>query len=116
MTNRVIPLLLILNLVFGQSHFNDKWYKVGTNWQVYIYIYETPKGQFLEQYLKISDGQNLLFKKKIIKPWIGSSYTKTEYLGKSYNSKLKLIDNKTILYGQEVYKKYVLPNDFLKGN
>ena len=116
MTNRVIPLLLILNLVFGQSHFNDKWYKVGTNWQVYIYIYETPKGQFLEQYLKIADGQNLLFKKKIIKPWIGESYTKTEYLGKSYNSKLKLIDNKTILYGQEVYKQYVLPNDFLKGN
>ena len=37
-------------------------------------------------------------------------------LRESYNSELKLIDNKTILYGQEVYKQYVLPNDFLKGN
>tara|TARA_B110000263_G_scaffold13394_1_gene11203 strand:- start:593 stop:940 length:348 start_codon:yes stop_codon:yes gene_type:complete len=109
-------IVLLVGVCFGQSKFNGKWYKVGTNWQVYIYIYETPQGKFLEQYLKITDSQNLLFKKKVINPWVGLSYTETEYMGKSYNSKLKRIDDKTILYGQELYKKYILPKDFLKGN
>ena len=66
--------------------------------------------------MKIANKQNLLFKKIIIKPWIGESYTKTEYLDKSYNTELKLIDDKTILYGQEVYQQYVLPDGFLKAN
>ena len=83
---------------------------------MHIYIFETSEGQFLEQYMKIANNQNLLFKKKIIKPWIGESYTKTEYLDKSYNTELKLIDDETILYGQEVYRQYVLPDDFLKAN
>tara|TARA_B100000965_G_scaffold175155_1_gene146121 strand:- start:310 stop:657 length:348 start_codon:yes stop_codon:yes gene_type:complete len=109
-------IILLVGVCFGQFNFNGKWYKVGTNWQLYINIYETPKGKFLEQYLKISDSQNLLFKKEIIKPWIGLYYTKTEHMGKSYRSRLKRIDDKTILYGKELYKKYSLPNDFLKGN
>ena len=50
---------------------------------------------------------------------MGDSYTKTDYVSKKYNTKydyLKLIDDKTILYGQEKYQQYVLPRDFLKGN
>jgi len=116
MVKKTIKLIIFIGLLYGQSHFNGKWYKVGTNWQVYINIFETSEGQFLEQYMKIANNQNLLFKKIIIKPWIGESYTKTKYLDKSYNTELKLIDDKTILYGQEVYQQYVLPDDFLKAN
>ena len=86
MVKKTIKLIIFVGLVYGQSHFNGKWYKVGTNWQVHINIFETSEGQFLEQYMKIANNQNLLFKKKIIKPWIGESYTKTEYLDKSYNT------------------------------
>ena len=102
--------------MFGQAHFNGKWYKVGTNWQVYINIYETSEGQFLERYMKVSDNQNLLSTKEIIQPWIGASYTQTEYSGNIYNAKLKQIDDKSILYGGEIYRQYELPRDFLKGN
>ena len=119
MVKITIQLIFFIGLIYGQNHFNGKWYKVGTNWQVYIKIFESSEGQFLEQYMKIGKNQNLLFTKKIINPWIGDSYTKTDYVSKKYNTKydyLKLIDDKTILYGQEKYQQYVLPRDFLKGN
>ena len=114
--NIFIKLLFLSGLLFGQALFNGKWYKVGTNWLVYINIYETSEGQFLERYMKVSDNQNLLSTKEIIQPWIGDSYTQTEYSGNIYNAKLKQIDDKSILYGGEIYRQYELPRDFLKGN
>ena len=109
-------IILLVGVCFGQSNFNGKWYKVGTNWQIYINIYETSEGQFLDQYMKVSDNQNLLSTKELIQSWIGATYTQTEYAGNVYNIKLKQIDDRSILYGGEVYRQYELPRDFLKGN
>ena len=66
MVKITIQLIFFIGLVYGQNHFNGKWYKVGTNWQVYIKIFESSEGQFLEQYMKIANKQNLLFKKIIV--------------------------------------------------
>ena len=112
----LIKLIFLCCFAYSQPHFNGKWYKVGTNWQVYINIFEKSNGQVLEHYMKVSDNQNLLFTKNIIKPWIGSSYTETNYSGKIFRTKIKRIDSKSILYGGEVYRQYELPRDFLKGN
>ena len=65
MLNIIIKLLFLSGLMFGQTHFNGKWYKVGTNWQVYINIFEKSNGQVLEHYMKVSDNQNLLSTKNI---------------------------------------------------
>ena len=116
MVKKTIKLIFFVGLLYGQSHFNGKWYKVGTNWQVYINIIDTSEGQFLDQYMKVSDNQNLLSTKELIQPWIGAAYTQTEYSGNVYNIKLKQIDDRSILYGGEVYRQYELPRDFLKGN
>ena len=100
----------------GESVLDGKWYKVGTNWQIYVNIKTSKDGQILEQYIKLADNQNLIHSKKVYKNWLGRLYTITEYQGKSYKSFIKLIDVQTIMYGNELYKKYDLPRDFLKGN
>jgi hypothetical protein len=110
-----ICLILFCSLQ-AKTEFDGKWYKLGTNWQIYINITSTNEGQILEQYMKVADNQNLVYTKKIHKNWLGKVYTKTNYLGKSYKSGIKYIDDKTIMYGNELYKKYDLPRDFLKGN
>ncbi len=100
----------------AKNELDGKWYKLGTNWQIYLNINSTSKYQVLEQYMKVADNQNLIYSRKIYKNWLGKIYTKTNYLGKSYNSEIKFIDEKTIIYGNELYKRYDLPRDFLKGN
>ena len=116
MKNLLIFFFFVIGVLTGQDHFQGKWYKVGTNWQIYLNITKNNEGLILDQYMRVSDNQNLLSSKKIFKQWYGSYYTKTDYMGKVYNTKLKLIDKKTILYGDELYQKYDLPRDFLKGN
>ena len=100
----------------AKTELDGKWYKVGTNWQIYLNINSNKEGQFLEQYIKVADNQNLIYKRKIHKSWFGKTYTYTEYDGKLYKSVLKYVDVETIIYGHELYKKYYLPRDFLKGN
>ena len=93
-----ICLILFCSLQ-AKGEFDGKWYKLGTNWQIYINITSTNEGQILEQYMKVADNQNLVYTKKIHKNWLGKVYTKTNYLGKSYKSGIKYIDDKTIMYG-----------------
>ncbi len=107
--------ILICSLC-AKPELNGKWYKVGTNWQIYINIISTIEGQVLEQYIKVADNQNLIYSRKINKSWFGKTYTNTEYEGKLYKSIIKHVDGETIIYGNELYKKYGLPRDFLKGN
>jgi len=109
-------LLLLVCSLYAKTEFNGKWYKVGTNWQIYINISSNKDGQILEQYIKIADNQNLMHSRKIHKSWLGRTFTKIEYEGKLYKSVLKYVDVETIIYGNELYKKYDLPRDFLKGN
>ena len=99
----------------GESGLDGKWYKVGTNWQIYVNIKTSNDGQILEQYIKLADNQEFDSFKKSLQNWLGR-YTSTEYRGKSYKSFINLIDVQTIIYGNELYKKYDLPRDFLKGN
>lgn len=108
--------LMLFCVLNGQSELNGKWYKDRTNWKIYLNINTSIDGQILEEYIKVADKQNLIYSRKIHKKWLGDPFTVTEYKGKSYNTKLKLIDHKTILYGNDLYKKYDLPRDFLKGN
>jgi len=100
----------------AKTELNGKWYKVGTNWQIYININHSKDGQTLEQYIKVADNQNLIFSRKIHKSLFGKTYTNIEYNGKIYKSDLKYVDAETIIYGNELYRKYELPRDFLKGN
>ena len=109
-------LFLLVCSLYAKTELNGKWYKVGTNWQIYLNIKSTTEGQILEQYIKIADNQNLIYARKIHKSWFGKRYTNIEYNGKSYRSDLKNIDGETIIYSNELYKKYDLPRDFLKGN
>jgi len=109
-------MIIFFGVAHAQNKLNGKWYKVGTNWQVYINIIESEDGQILKEYMQIADNQNLISTKPIFKQWMGSSFTKTVYMGRVYNTKLKIIDDKTILYGEELYQRYDLPRDFLKGN
>ena len=106
----------VICVLCGESDLDGKWYKVGTNWQIYVNFKTSNDGQILEQYIKLADNQNLIHSKKVYKNWLGRLYTNTEYRGKSYKSFIKLIDVQTIMYGNELYKKYDLPRDFLKGN
>ena len=55
----------------AKSELNGKWYKVGTNWQIYLNINSTKEGQVLEQYIKVADNQNLIYSRKIHKSWFG---------------------------------------------
>ena len=103
-------------LIKGQNELDGKWYKDRTNWQIYLKINTSNDGQILEEYMKVADKQNLIYSRKVYKKWLRKPYTLTEYKGKSYKTELKLIDNKTILYGNDLYKKYDLPRDFLKGS
>ena len=57
-----------------------------------------------------------MYSRKIHKSWFGITFTEIEYEGKLYKSVLKHVDGETIIYGNELYKKYDLPRDFLKGN
>lgn len=109
-------LLLLVCSLHAKTELNGKWYKVGTNWQIYINIISNDYGQILEQYIKIADNQNLMYSRKIHKSWLGITFTEIEYEGKLYKSVLKYVDGETIIYGNELYKKYDLPRDFLKGN
>ena len=109
-------LFLLVCSLYAKTELNGKWYKVGTNWQIYLNINSTKEGQVLEQYIKVADNQNLIYSRKIHKSWFGKTYTNTEYEGKLYKSILKYVDGETIIYGNELYKKYDLPRDFLKGN
>ena len=77
------------------------------------YVFEAKK---LEEYMKVADKQNLIYSRKVHKKWLRKPYTLTKYKGKSYKTELKLIDDETILYGNDLYKKYDLPRDFLKGS
>ena len=113
----IIKIILLLACsLYANTELIGKWYKVGTNWQIYININTIKEGQILEQYIKVADKQNLIYSKKIHKNWFGKTYTNTEYNGKLYKSTLKHVDGETIIYGNELYKKYDLPRDFLKGN
>ena len=107
---------IVVCSLHAKTELNGKWYKVGTNWQIYININPTNDGQILEQYIKVADNQNLIFSRKIHKSWFGKTYTNIEYDGKIYKSDLKYVDGETIIYGNELYRKYELPRDFLKGN
>ena len=107
---------IVVCSLHANAELNGKWYKVGTNWQIYININTTKDGQILEQYIKVADNQNLIFSRKIHKSWFGKIYTNIEYDGKIYKSDLKYVDGETIIYGNELYRKYELPRDFLKGN
>ena len=109
-------LFLLVCSLYAKTELNGKWYKVGTNWQIYINIKPTKEGQILEQYIKVADNQNLIFSRKIHKSWFGKIYTNVKYNGKIYESDLKHVDAETIIYGNELYRKYELPRDFLKGN
>ena len=109
-------LLFLVCSLCAKTELNGKWHKVGTNWQIYININSTNDGQILEQYIKVADNQNLIFTRKIYKSWFGKTYTNIEYDGKIYKSDLKYVEAKTIIYGNELYRKYELPRDFLKGN
>ena len=109
-------LFLLVCSLHAKTELNGKWYKVGTNWQIYLNIIPTVEGQILEQYIKVADSQNLIYSRKIYKSWFGKTYTNVEYNGKLYKSDLKYVDSETIIYGNELYKKYDLPRDFLKGN
>jgi len=109
-------LFLLVCSLYGKTELNGKWYKVGTNWQIYLNINSTKEGQILEQYIKVADNQNLIYSRKIHKSLFGKTYTNTEYEGKLYESVLKHVDGETIIYGNELNKKYDLPRDFLKGN
>ena len=103
-------------LIKGQNELDGKWYKDRTNWQIYLKINTSNDGQILEEYMKVADKQNLIYSRKVYKKWLRKPYTLTKYKGKSYKTKLKLIDDETILYGNDLYKKYDLPRDFLKGS
>ena len=103
-------------LLEGQNELDGKWYKDRTNWQIYLKINTSNDGQILEEYIKVADKQNLIYTRKVHKKWLGKPYTLTQYKGKSYKTELILIDDKTILYGNDLYKKYDLPRDFLKGS
>lgn len=103
-------------LLEGQNELDGKWYKDRTNWQIYLKINTSNDGQILEEYIKVADKQNLIYSRKVHKKWLGKTYTLTQYKGKSYKTELILIDDKTILYGNDLYKKYDLPRDFLKGS
>ena len=103
-------------LLEGQNELDGKWYKDRTNWQIYLKINTSNDGQILEEYIKVADKQNLIYSRKVHKKWLGKPYTLTQYKGKSYKTELILIDDKTILYGNDLYKKYDLPRDFLKGS
>ena len=109
-------LFLLVCSLYAKNELNGKWYKVGTNWQIYININTAKETQTLEQYIKVADNQNLIYSRKIHKSWFGKTYTNTEYNGKLYKSTLEYVDGETIIYGNELYKKYNLPRDFLKGN
>ena len=106
----------VICVLCGESDLDGKWYKVGTNWQIYVNIKSSKDGQILEQYIKLADSQDLVHSKKVHKSWLGRKYTSIEYGGKTYKSFINLIDVQTIMYGNELYKKYDLPRDFLKGN
>jgi hypothetical protein len=114
--NIPIPFIIIFCFLNGQNELNGKWYKDRTNWKIYLNINTSNEGQTLDQYIKVGDKQNLIYSKKIYKQWLGMPFTLTEYEGESYKTKLKFIDDKTILYGNDIYKKYDLPKNFLKGN
>ena len=114
--NLSILFTIMICLIKGQNELDGKWYKDRTNWQIYLKINTSNDGQILEEYMKVADKQNLIHSRKVHKKWLGKPYTLTEYKGKSYKTELKLIDNKTILYGNDLYKKYDLPRDFLKGS
>ena len=65
-----ICLILFCSLQ-AKAEFDGKWYKLGTNWQIYINITSTKEGQILEQYMKVADNQNLVYsKKKIIHKYV----------------------------------------------
>ena len=103
-------------LIKRQNELDGKWYKDRTNWQIYLKINTSNDGQILEEYMKVADKQNLIYSRKVYKKWLRKPYTLTKYKGKSYKTELKLIDDETILYGNDLYKKYDLPRDFLKGS
>ncbi len=63
-----ICLILFCSLQ-AKTEFDGKWYKLGTNWQIYINITSTSEGQILEQYMKVADNQNLVYSKKIGSTW-----------------------------------------------
>ena len=90
-------LFLLVCSLYAKTEFNGKWYKVGTNWQIYLNINSTKEGQVLEQYIKVADNQNLIYSRKIHKSWFGITYTNTEYEGKLYKSVLKYVDGETII-------------------